>query len=139
MSRRPTIRTRCLYAEVVTGDRAWRWAVQARLRWEPDHPYTVSLTLQESHTPTTWLLSRELLADGLTRAAGLGQVSIWPGTRDRVVVRLASPTGLIACAMVRPPVERFLADTAGLVPIGTEADHIDWATELAALTGNADA
>lgn len=55
--------------------------VAARLRYVRAEPYAVYLdTHVDMHAPITWVFARELLATGLHQWAGLGDVSVHPGT-----------------------------------------------------------
>ncbi|GLW75067.1 hypothetical protein Kpho02_73640 [Kitasatospora phosalacinea] len=103
--------------------------VVARLRYRADEPYTVYL---DNHAdlpePVTWALSREVLLAGLTRPAGLGDMSVTPGHGpDRGHV-LLSLHGEEASALLRVPaaaLRAFLQRTECVVPLGCERDHVD--------------
>ncbi|GLW56873.1 SsgA family sporulation/cell division regulator [Kitasatospora phosalacinea] len=103
--------------------------VAARLRYRADEPYTVHL---DNHVdlpePVTWALSRDVLLAGLTRPAGLGDMSVTPGHGpDRGHV-LLSLHGEEADALLRVPahaLHAFLRRTECVVPVGCERDHVD--------------
>ena len=115
--------------------------VTTELGFAASDPYTIHATFSGQSAMTTWLIGRELLQDGFEATeenpAGVGDVRIW---RDEdpayVLIALSGVEGeaLLACPV--DPLERFLATTATLVPLGSESDSMaDQITALiAALT-----
>jgi hypothetical protein len=107
-----------------------------RLRYEPTDPYVVRAAFftADSDEPVEWVLGRDLLADGLRRSVGEGDVRIWPavGHGDQAMcMALGSSAGTALLAVPAHDVKTFLQNTEALVPQGTESGHIDWDTELA--------
>ncbi|QKW23859.1 SsgA family sporulation/cell division regulator [Kitasatospora sp. NA04385] len=103
--------------------------VAARLRYRADEPYTVHL---DNHVdlpdPVTWALSRDVLLAGLTRPAGLGDMSVTPGDGPDHGHVLLSLHGEEASALLRIPARAlrdFLRRTECVVPVGLERDHVD--------------
>ncbi len=110
--------------------------VTTELSFLASDPYTIRATFSGQSAMSTWLFGRELLQDGLSadedQPAGLGDVRIW---RDEdpeyVLIALYGIEGeaLLACPV--EPLERFLATTATLVPLGHEGDSME--LQIAAL------
>ncbi|MFC8722955.1 SsgA family sporulation/cell division regulator [Kitasatospora sp. NPDC057198] len=122
---RPT--THLVVEVVVTPD--LHVPVVARLRYRADEPYTVHL---DSHVdlpdPVTWALSRDVLLAGLTRPAGLGDMSVTPGEGPDHGHVLLSLHGEETSALLRlpaPALRDFLRRTECVVPVGCERDHVD--------------
>jgi hypothetical protein len=90
----------------------------------------------------TWLFARELLADGLHRSVGIGDVIVWPGSdephpadhRRRIFIRLRSAEGTALLSMAREDAIAFLDASAPLAEHATTtapADTLDeWENEL---------
>jgi len=103
--------------------------VTTELGFSSGDPYTIRATFSGQSAMSTWLFGRELLQEGISATedhpAGLGDVRIW---RDEdpayVLIALYGVEGeaLLACPL--DPLERFLATTATLVPLGHESDSI---------------
>ncbi|MFF3911752.1 SsgA family sporulation/cell division regulator [Streptomyces sp. NPDC001848] len=105
-----------------------------RLRYEPIDPYVVRAAFftADCAEPVEWVLGRDLLADGLRRSAGEGDVRIWPavGRGDRAMyITLRNSAGTALVEVPVDDVKTFLQNTEALVPRGTESRHIDWDTE----------
>jgi Streptomyces sporulation and cell division protein, SsgA. len=103
--------------------------VTTELAFSADDPYTIRATFTGQSAMSTWLFGRELLQEGLRATedspAGLGDVRIWRDEDPRyVLINLYGVEGeaLLACPV--EPLERFLATTATLVPIGRESDTV---------------
>lgn len=97
-------------------------------------PYAVVLTFRTGRNEwVLWTLARELLGAGLVATSGDGDVSISPDNADpaRVWITFRSPSGRAAIAFDRNDLERALCASESIVPLGTEADRIDWTAELA--------
>lgn len=107
------------------------------LRYEPIDPYVVrACFFVDSDEPVEWVLGRDLLADGLSRSAGDGDIRIWPavGCGDRAMyIALGSSAGTALLEVPVQDVKTFMENTEALVPQGTESGHIDWDVELANL------
>src|SRR5690348_5715565 len=91
------------------------------LRYEPTDPYVVRATFfTDTDEPAEWVLGRDLLADGLRRSAGCGDIRIWPavGRGDQAMyLVLRSPAGTALLEIpVQEDVRTFLENTESLVP-----------------------
>lgn len=109
-----------------------RWTYRA------DDPFAVQLAVQ---TPRgrwmDWLLSRELLVNGLCGAAGDGDIRVsWQhmGGQEMLRLEIRMADGLALLAVDRELVRRFVDATAELVPLGAESSRIDLDAEIAKLT-----
>ncbi|MFB6815526.1 SsgA family sporulation/cell division regulator [Streptomyces sp. NPDC056347] len=111
--------------------------VPARLRYRPNDPYAVSFAFRTgAESPVTWTFARDLLADGLLRLAGEGDVLLWPsGTGHHAVLNIAlsSPAGRARLAAPLREVTDWLTRTYQLVPAGRETDDLDVEAELCRL------
>ncbi|NUQ96121.1 MAG: SsgA family sporulation/cell division regulator [Streptomyces sp.] len=100
--------------------------VLARLSYSPDTPHCVEVTfdLGGDHAPVTWTLGRELLRDGLSGPAGLGDVHIAPTDlhSHTLHLRLDSPHGTAEMSLPGQALGDFLRRTAQAVPYGREAE-----------------
>ncbi|MFI1355175.1 SsgA family sporulation/cell division regulator [Streptomyces sp. NPDC020898] len=81
-----------------------------------DFPVDVSVDGEE----VTWTFSRSLLEEGLDRAAGIGEVHLWPCGPSRTVMELHSPYGLAVVRFRTAQLQRFLHRSYGVVAPGTE-------------------
>lgn len=98
--------------------------VQARLSWSTRTPCEVAILFRVKNHPT-WVLARQLLADGLTGRAGEGDVIIGPAwCRDVIELTLDAPSGYAKFLMERADVTRFLDATGKLIPAGAETLEI---------------
>lgn len=86
----------------------------------------------------SWLLSRELLQEGLEAPAGEGDVRLWPAraTTDVLFLHLRAPSGEALFELSRASVAAFLRQTETLVPSGTESALLDLDDELLVLLAN---
>jgi len=110
--------------------------VLAELSYRVCDPYTVRAVFTGSHTMSTWLLGRELIAQGLEAdqdsCAGTGDVQVWRDEdRSYVLISLNGVEGNALLASPAEPLERFITKTEALVPFGNESDQMD--PEISAL------
>lgn len=104
--------------------------ISAELFFDANDPYTVRAVFTGTHSSSTWLIGRELLAHGLladpASPAGTGDVRIW---RDEdpgyVLVALSGVEGDALLAGPADPFVRFVAGTVAHVPFGSEGDHME--------------
>lgn len=114
--------------------------VRVTLTYRASDPFAVAMEIPATPAPVTWLLSRELLADGLDAYCGIGDVTVYPELSDDAAtwVELRDPAGRIGSALLRfgrADLERFLDNADAIVPAGTEAARINWTRELELLAG----
>lgn len=112
---------------------------RVRLSFDAADPYAVALEVFHREAWARWVFARTLLINGAARGAGTGQVHVCPvvglpGQRVGIILRTAPGVGfelILRRAEVTAAVERF----DRVVPVGSEAERIDWPAELAALMG----
>ena len=101
---------------------------QAVFSYDVDEPYAVRLRLDGVEGPE-WELARTVLVQGITGVAGAGQARVWPIVNDAgrslVVLHLEAPQGELVGEVLTTQLDRFLGRTTGLVPLGTEREHLD--------------
>lgn len=103
------------------------------LRYTADEPHEVALAFEGGNT---WRISRDLLRDGLSGPAGLGDVQMFRYD-DVVFLRLYPATAMEAMfVMTRVPIGVFLATADQVVAPGEES-HEPSDDELRALLGGA--
>ena len=116
-------------------------AVPACLRYGSDDPYAVTFAFHTgTESPVTWTFARDLLADGLLRPAGDGDIRLWPGgTGTGAVLNLAlsSPAGSARLVAPLAVVTDWLTHTYRLVPAGREMEDSDVEAELCRLLHDA--
>ncbi|CAG6394758.1 SsgA family sporulation/cell division regulator [Streptomyces cocklensis] len=114
----------------------------AELHYDMADPYAVRLSLgAPAARPVDWVFARSLLAEGLHRPAGTGDVLVIPQRHCRpasVCIVLRSAAGAALVDIPASTVAAFLRRTDELVPPGTESPHIDMDRALAELTGRQD-
>ena len=104
--------------------------VTAELGFRASDPYTVRAAFTGPHSMSTWLVGRELLAQGLESTqespAGTGDVRVWRDADPTyVLISLSGVEGDALLAAPAAPVERFVATTQQLVPFGAESTRMD--------------
>ncbi|GHB11240.1 hypothetical protein GCM10010330_76520 [Streptomyces tendae] len=95
-------------------------------------PFAVTVVLDaDGKRPVRWVLSRDLLADGLSARTGEGDVMVWPmydlpdGGAPSFCLRLVNTVAAVF-EIPTEPVAQWLAHTYTLVPRGSEMDGVDW-------------
>ncbi len=109
--------------------------------YRPADPWAVQLTIRHDDCSVTWSFARSLLAAGVDRAAGVGDVQLEPRPSlfgGWVAVALSSPEGECLLEVQRPVVARFLRSTYLSVPRGQEDGRIDWDAVVAAVLAKED-
>jgi hypothetical protein len=106
--------------------------VGVRLVYNPHDPYAVHACLTyDAQDPVWWAFARSLLAEGMQRAAGTGDVRIWPSAhrpmRRPMVLHalMSSPEGRLEMYLPWLWVRDFLFRTFDAVSPGLEFNHLD--------------
>jgi hypothetical protein len=92
-------------------------------------------------TPVEWVFAREVLLLGVDeKTAEDADVVAWPvrnvfGDPRGFILKISSPFGQAAFEFPYQEIVDFLNATYALVPMGFEAEHIDFDAELAHLLG----
>lgn len=115
--------------------------VRAELRYDVNDPYAVQVAFRTGttggpHDTVEWTFGRQLLGDGVSRAAGEGDVRVWPSISSGepvVCLSLTSPTGQALFEVPLRALVSFLERAYGAVPAGSEGAHVDLDAELALL------
>jgi hypothetical protein len=128
----------------LVGPQSWT-EVPAMLCYEPADPFAVRIAFGDvgdenglvdvDEAGIAWLVSRELLASGLDRPSGDGDVRVWPahGATDVLFLHLRAPSGEALFELSRATVAAFLRQTETLVPSGSESDMLALDEELQTL------
>jgi hypothetical protein len=105
----------------------------ATLYYRGDDPYAIRVSFHVGmDDPVEWIFARDLLAVGMERPAGEGDVRVWPATPDQDVlnISLSSPFGQAHFEAPLAALSGFLLRTFEVVPPGREGDFIDIEGEL---------
>jgi hypothetical protein len=115
--------------------------VPALLSYRLDDPLAVHFTFHVgSDAPVEWSFARDLLAEGLCRPCGRGDVRLWPttvGGRAVLYVALSSPDGDALLTAPAEAVRSWLRLTQRLVTPGAEAVDPALEAELEAVLASA--
>ncbi|WP_346135744.1 SsgA family sporulation/cell division regulator [Lentzea roselyniae] len=95
------------------------------LQYRSDDPHAVTLRFQARDQESTWLVGRELLADGLLSPAGIGDVQLRPGHGDVLVLELFTEDSHAVFHLSADDLQRFLDSTYAAVPAGREVVDFD--------------
>ncbi len=98
------------------------------LRYCVDDPYAVSVAFQGPDEEVTWVFARDLLADGLEKPLGDGDVTVRPHRhdgRDVLVIGLASPDGAAELEADAAEVRAFVELCESVLPRGREHTVLD--------------
>lgn len=112
--------------------------LRATLHYEPCDPLAVNATFRSAGESISWVLGRDLLAEGLSCATGDGDVRVWPSAqsaseRPLVMIDLHSPDGQATLAVDALDLSTFLLRTFEVVPQGAESGHLDIDTVVSRL------
>ncbi|GAB3427642.1 SsgA family sporulation/cell division regulator [Flindersiella endophytica] len=102
----------------------------AELRYDARDPYAVDIVFHTGEPRgVRWVFARDLLAEGLYRRSGEGDVQVSPLVDDRgrgvIQIELRSPDGEAVLQAPAGGLEGFLNSTYAIVAQGTESSHID--------------
>ena len=106
----------------------------ASLYYRGHDPYAIRMAFHVgTDDPVEWIFARDLLAEGLDRVVGDGDVRVWPSTaahRDVLNLALSSPFGQAHFEAPLTAMTGFLLRTFEVVPAGREGEFIDIEGEL---------
>jgi hypothetical protein len=97
--------------------------VETELLYEADDPFAVTMKFHAGGAVAAWIMGRDLLAEGLTKAAGSGDVRLRPHAGRVLVLELISDRHVTVLRVPTGTLRKFLDATYRLVPPGTE--HFD--------------
>ncbi|GLF98406.1 spore wall synthesis regulator SsgD [Streptomyces yaizuensis] len=111
--------------------------VPATLRYDCGDPFAVRMDFPApatlEGTDITWAFGRELLATGIEKPAGSGDVRVRPYGYDRTVLEFHAHEGVAVVHVRTSELRDFLRRAQGVVPAGHEHLYLDLDHELAAL------
>ena len=103
--------------------------VLSRWSYRSSEPFTITAAFQTSESRwVEWVFARDLLVEGLIAPSGLGDVLLRPdgfGGIESLVLEISSPEGHAMLELELAAVDRFLARTMAMVPLGEESEHFD--------------
>jgi hypothetical protein len=103
--------------------------VPVRLYYKDTDPYAVQFSFDVTPDQVVrWTFARELLAQGITTPAGLGDVKITPvgPLQDRIIsIELESPDGYARLEGAVAPIDEWLAKTYETVAAGQESKAVN--------------
>ncbi|MFD9700423.1 SsgA family sporulation/cell division regulator [Lentzea sp. NPDC059081] len=95
------------------------------LHYRSDDPHAVTMRFHTRDQESTWLVGRELLADGLMSPAGMGDVRLRPADGDVLVLELLTEDSHAVFHLSADELGRFLDSTYAAVPAGGEVVDFD--------------
>lgn len=125
----PATVTQALPLRLLDGTGA-RLELTAELRYDATDPYAVDIVFHTGDPlGVRWVFARDLLAEGLFRSNGEGDVHVCPHIDDHgsavVQIELSSPDGEAVLQAPSDGLQSFLQSTYDLVPPGRESSHLD--------------
>ncbi|WP_340375791.1 SsgA family sporulation/cell division regulator [Streptomyces sp. SS7] len=103
--------------------------VPVRLYYKNTDPYAVQFSFDVTPDDVVrWTFARELLDQGLTAPAGIGDVKITPIgplQNRRLRIELESPDGYARLEGPAAPIKEWLAETYAAVAAGQESKAVD--------------
>ena len=116
----------------LVGPSGWT-EIPAVFTYTATDPYVCSIVFPpESGEPLVWVVGRDLVRAGMVGPAGDSDVRLWPCRLPgpSMFLHFRTPDGEALFELDRLAVAVFLQRTDMLVTPGTEADHLDFDTEL---------
>lgn len=118
-----------------------RHALIALMQYSDDDAFAINTTFIAPQRPNdqgvTWTFARELLVTARVEPVGEGDVHAWPTMGDDhqqvIAMLLMSPDGQALVELSAAGVEKFIAATLQIVPVGAEAGSVDFDEMLEAL------
>ncbi|MET0134998.1 MAG: SsgA family sporulation/cell division regulator [Kibdelosporangium sp.] len=107
--------------------------VDVELRYDTRDPFAVyALFEPEGARAVQWILSRDLLADGLIVRSGQGDVRVWPAPDDAelMIIDFVTPKGQARFEAVAQDMADFLDSTYEVVLPGDENNWFDFDDEI---------
>lgn len=93
----------------------------AVFRYTATDPLAVSVLFRAGEMQIEWTFARDLLEEGLSFAAGIGDVLIGPESGTRIQMILRSPEGSAKMLCDRDALQQFLDQTHDVIPAGQES------------------
>jgi hypothetical protein len=99
--------------------------VETELLYQADDPFAVTMRFHAGGAVATWIMGRDLLAEGMTAPAGLGDVRVRPCTGRTLMLELVSDRHVTVFRLPTGTLRKFLDASYRLVPPGSERFDAD--------------
>ena len=99
--------------------------VETELLYQADDPFAVTMRFHAGGAVATWIMGRDLLAEGLTAPAGLGDVRVRPNGGRTLMLELVSDKHVTVFRVHTGTLRKFLDASYRLVPPGSERFDAD--------------
>ena len=112
--------------------------VVTRWTYRADDPFAVSLAVRTRHDRwVEWLVARDLVIDGLSAPAGIGDVRLVPHRvpgHDIVAIEIRSGDGQAVLEVDRALLRGFVEASTEIVALGDESGRLDLDGEIARMS-----
>lgn len=99
--------------------------VETELIYQADDPFAVTMRFHSGGAVATWIMGRDLLAEGMTTPTGLGDVRVRPHAGRTLVLELISDRHVTVFRLPTGTLRKFLDASYRLVPPGIERFDAD--------------
>ncbi|MFD9704231.1 SsgA family sporulation/cell division regulator [Lentzea sp. NPDC059081] len=99
--------------------------VETELIYQADDPFAVTMRFHAGGSVATWIMGRDLLAEGMGMPSGDGDVRLRPHSGRTLVLELISDRHVTVFRFSANTLRKFLAASYRLVPAGTERFDAD--------------
>jgi hypothetical protein len=100
--------------------------VPTTLSYRADDPYAITMTFHSASSDVTWVVSRDLLVEGISGPAGDGDVLVYPAaTEGSTIIDFCSPDGRLTTRTSSNQLRDFLVRSFRVVPAGAESLFLD--------------
>ncbi|GAB2841392.1 SsgA family sporulation/cell division regulator [Lentzea nigeriaca] len=99
--------------------------VETELLYQADDPFAVTMKFHAGGAVATWIMGRDLLAEGMTKMAGIGDVRVRPAAGRTLVLELISDRHVTVFRLATGTLRKFLDASYRLVPSGAERFDAD--------------
>ena len=99
--------------------------VETELLYQADDPFAVTMRFHAGGAVATWIMGRDLLAEGTTAPAGLGDVRVRPNGGRALTLELVSDRHVTVFRVPTGTLRKFLDASYRLVPPGAERFDAD--------------
>ncbi|SFR28844.1 Streptomyces sporulation and cell division protein, SsgA [Lentzea waywayandensis] len=99
--------------------------VETELLYQSEDPFAVTMKFRSGGSVAIWVMGRDLLAEGMSRRAGDGDVRLRPHSSRVLVLELVSDRHMTVFRVPAGTLRKFLDATWRLVPAGSERFDAD--------------
>ena len=111
--------------------------LETEFSYNPQDPFAVSATFMTMSGRVRWTFGHDLLIGGLQEPTGDGDVHVWPcldgNNLPVIIIELCSPDGEALVQGRVADITAFVDSMLHAVAPGTEANHLDLDTTIAAI------